>query len=68
MALQDTRLQILELLAIIKTNLVPVPTPSATEPMTDKPIQGVTLANIDNLSAMRRPASVVEEPTISITC
>lgn len=33
----------------------------------DDPVQSTTLVNVDNLSAVRRPASLFEEPIVFLT-
>lgn len=47
----------------------PTPTPAtpAGESVTDGPVQGTTLANVDNLPATRQPTSVIEKPVALLT-
>lgn len=46
---------------------VSTPVPTIVESILDEPAQGITLANVDNLSAARRPASLSEGPTVFLT-
>lgn len=49
-----------------QANQTPAPAiaPQAVKPILDESIQGFTPANANNLSTVRRPASVIEEPAV----
>lgn len=55
----DVVAQLLPTLMTIQPAQAPAPTPPAVEPAIDKPVRGVTPANIDNLSTARCPTSLL---------
>lgn len=43
---------------------VSIPAPPLVEPILDESVQSITLADAENLSVVRWPASLLEEPTL----
>lgn len=67
MVLQHAQLEILELLVEMRAKLALAPTTAVIDPVFNEPKKGVTPANEDNLSAVRQPASIAEEPITLLT-
>lgn len=52
---------------LVSNQANPAPARLVIELILDEPVQGITVANGDNLSAAKQPISLVEEPKVSMT-
>lgn len=66
--MQQAQRDILKLIPEMKAKATLTPVTPNVESVTDRPVQGVTSINVENLSVTRQPISVAEEPATLFTC